>query len=151
MPFLAFRSSTFRYLLIDQTAKAAQMSAMYCVQYKYSASCTTRRKVGPFWSPFFSKSSLGSHLPRYLLLANKSYHSKDLDVRDQQKQNFQRQNKREICIIANQQLIQFGHYQCLFSNFISLIMTKKFHLSETSKYLVLLRSNFRKGLQTLDT
>ena len=86
MPFLAFRSSTFRYLLIDQTAKAAQMSAMYCV-YKYSASCTTHRKVGPFWSPFFSKSSLGSHLPRYLLLANKSYHSKDLDLPDQQ-QNF---------------------------------------------------------------
>ena len=122
MPFLAFRSSTFRYLLIDQTAKAAQMSAMYCV-YKYSASCTTHRKVGPFWSPFFSKSSLGSHLPRYLLLANKSYHSKDLDLPDQQ-QNFQRQNKREICIIANQQLIQFGHYQMFIFQFHKKIYTK---------------------------
>ena len=123
MPFLAFRSSTFRYLLIDQTAKAAQMSAVYCVQYKYSASCTTRRKVGPFWSPFFSKSSLGSHLPRYLLLANKSYHSEDLDLPDQQ-QNFQRQNKREICIIANQQLIQFGHYQMFIFQFHKKIYTK---------------------------
>ena len=122
MPFLAFRSSTFRYLLIDQTAKAAQMSAVYCV-YKYSASCTTHRKVGPFWSPFFSKSSLGSHLPRYLLLANKSYHSKDLDLPDQQ-QNFQRQNKREICIIANQQLIQFGHYQMFIFQFHKKIYTK---------------------------
>ena len=122
MPFLAFRSSTFRYLLIDQTAKAAQMSAVYCV-YKYSASCTTHRKVGPFWSPFFSKSSLGSHLPRYLLLANKSYHSEDLDLPDQQ-QNFQRQNKREICIIANQQLIQFGHYQMFIFQFHKKIYTK---------------------------
>ena len=111
----SFQIINIPVLLIDQTAKAAQMSAMYCV-YKYSASCTTRRKVGPFWSPFFSKSSLGSHLPRYLLLANKSYHSEDLDLPDQQ-QNFQRQNKREICIIANQQLIQFGHYQMFIFQF----------------------------------